>query len=776
MRAAGTASFNAGANAITLTNATNAITGSVGFATTGTHNASFTNNTTTDLGGSTVGGTGTLTIVSAGAITNNGGSVVVGGASSFQTTAGAISVTNASNALSGAITLLPGSGTASLVNTSATNLVGETFSGSLTVTSGGNLTETGALSVAGAASFTTSSGTLTLTNSANGFSGGVALMTAGAASLTNSTTTSLAASNVGGNLVLISTAGPITESGAVSVGGTATFNAGANAITLTTAGNSLVGAVALVTTGANDASLINSTATVLGATTVGGNLAVTSNGAVTQTGVPGVTIGSTATFNAGANAITLTNTTNSFGGSVASTGTAVSLTQKTGLTLTLGTTSATSLIATANQILIPGAGSVSVVGGNVTFQPTTAGTTVQLGGTAGNSGLWISDAVLSGLAAGYAGLTVGSSTAGAVSLLNSPISLAANTNLTLLSNSTIDTTGNTITLSGTGALTETSTGGAVTLGTTTLAGALSVTAAGAIGQGAATPISASGTASFNTGGNTIMLTVASNNFGGAVSLNNSGSNNVALQTNGALVLAASNVGSGTLTVTAAGMITQTGAITQQAAAGSATFIATGGNDITLTNPGNVFTGGLVLDSTNALVSAPTVTLNAETLLGNLTIVTDNLQGAGSVVLNGILTIEPLTNTTNVQFLGGAVPGLDVSDAQFGRFSGYTGGVVIGSTTATSTLTTGNSGTLAMNVPLTLQAGGVGGQVNMAAGNLITLQGTGSLTISAGGAVALGPVTLGTGSVTVTAGGAVTQTGALTSTGNVSITAAGNSCR
>jgi len=72
---------------------------------------------------------------------------------------------------------------------------------------------------------------------------------------------------------------------------------------------------------------------------------------------------------------------------------------------------------------------------------------------------------------------------------------------------------------------------------------------------------------------------------------------------------------------AGGMITQTGAITQQAAAGTATFTATGGNNITLTNAGNVFTGGLVLSSNNALVSAPTVTLNAETLAGNLTIIT-----------------------------------------------------------------------------------------------------------------------------------------------------------
>ncbi|MEJ0069800.1 MAG: hypothetical protein WDO24_14900 [Pseudomonadota bacterium] len=63
---------------------------------------------------------------------------------------------------------------------------------------------------------------------------------------------------------------------------------------------------------------------------------------------------------------------------------------------------------------------------------------------------------------------------------------------------------------------------------------------------------------------------------------------------------------------------------------------------------------------------------------------------------------------------------------------------------------------------------------MGTGNLITLTGAAAFTANAGGAVALGPITIGTGSIGVTAGGAVTQTGILTSTsgGGVTINAPG----
>ena len=141
--------------------------------------------------------------------------------------------------------------------------------------------------------------------------------------------------------------------------------------------------------------------------------------------------------------------------------------------------------------------------------------------------------------------------------------------------------------------------GASTVGSGTLAvkasGANSITQTGAIVQAAG-----AGAASFTTGAGAITLTNAANNFVGAVSLNNTGPNNVALTDANAIIVGASSVGSGTLAVKASGAnsITQTGPIVQAAGAGGASF-TTGGAAITLANAGNDFTGPVSLTNTGA---------------------------------------------------------------------------------------------------------------------------------------------------------------------------------
>src|SRR5690606_15864949 len=133
-----------------------------------------------------------------------------------------------------------------------------------------------------------------------------------------------------------------------------------------------------------------------------------------------------------------------------------------------------------------------------------------------------------------------------------------------------------------------------------------------------------GTATFTTGSGAITLTNINNNFTGAVSLNNSGANDVAVTDVNAIILGASNVGSGTFAVNATGAntITQTGAIVQAAAAGTATF-TTGAAAITLTNAGNDFTGNVVLvnSGANALSVRDTnaISLGAITAGSSLTV-------------------------------------------------------------------------------------------------------------------------------------------------------------
>src|SRR5262249_49082849 len=171
----------------------------------------------------------------------------------------------------------------------------------------GNLTQTGAVTVAGTSSFTTSASnaTMTLTNTSNALSEATALSTTGGtadASLTNNVATTLAASSIGRNLVVTDRVGNLTQSGVLTVGGTSSFTTSATDATITlTSANLLTGAASLNTSGANgNASLTNARATVLGASNVGGNLTVADTvGSLTQTGA--LTVGGTSSFTTSAN-------------------------------------------------------------------------------------------------------------------------------------------------------------------------------------------------------------------------------------------------------------------------------------------------------------------------------------------------------------------------------------------------------------------------------------------------------------------------------------------
>ena len=104
------------------------------------------------------------------------------------------------------------------------------------------------------------------------------------------------------------TVGNLTQTAALTVGGTSSFTtSAANAtITLTNIGNLLTGAVALATNGVTgNASLTNNLATVLGASNIGGNLGVTDRvGNLTQTGV--LTVAGTSAFTTSAANATIT--------------------------------------------------------------------------------------------------------------------------------------------------------------------------------------------------------------------------------------------------------------------------------------------------------------------------------------------------------------------------------------------------------------------------------------------------------------------------------------
>ena len=180
--------------------------------------------------------------------------------------------------------------------------------------------------------------------------------------------------------------GAITENlptTAVIAGGASSFTVAAanGTITLTNLGNELSGAVSLNTSGTGgNASLTNdaATGTVLGTSTVGGNLTVNAVGSLTQSGA--LMVGGTANFAASSfsstspptlvpGVITLTNTANDLIG-------AVSLN-------TTGAGGNASLTNSAASGTVLGAATVS---GNLTVTQALAGATLTLNGNVTASG------------------------------------------------------------------------------------------------------------------------------------------------------------------------------------------------------------------------------------------------------------------------------------------------------------------------------------------------------------------------------------------------------
>ena len=524
---AGTVSFNAGANAITLTQS-NTFTGVVSLANSGANDVALTNSGALALGASTIGRNLTLiaggSITETGAITANGGTtslavtvagsdLLLGGqANDFGTVApvfGAVlaDIRDVSLRNTNAGAVLPSfAGLTSLRNltlsfdNAAMSLPALTLTnaGSLAVTAGGAITQTGVATVPGTSSFTAGANVITLTQN-NALTGAVSLSNSGAnnVSLTNALATVLGASSVGSGTVAVVSTGAITQNGVFTeAAGTASFSAGANAITLGQ-NNDFTGAVSLTNSGANNVAVTNSVALAVGASTVGKNLSLTAGGSITETGA------------------------------------------------------------------------ITAAGGTTTLAVTAAGSDILLGSQANNLG--VAAPVFGGVAANIRDVSLRNINAGAI--LPSFAGLTNLRNLTLFFDSA-----------------------AIALPALTLTsgGNLAVTAGGAITQtGIAT---VPGTSSFTAGAHAITLNQA-NSLTGAVSLSNSGLNNVLLTNGIATALGTSGVGTGTFTVTSTGAITETGAVTQALAAGVATFTA-GANAITL-NQANSLTGTVVLSNSGA---------------------------------------------------------------------------------------------------------------------------------------------------------------------------------
>jgi len=329
LTAGGTASFITSANdqAITLDSA-NMLSGAISFTTNtaggNTGNVSLTNNTATNLGASTIDGS--FTVSSNGAISDSGNQTVASTAS-FTTSGNDQTISlNNTNAITGAVsftTNTAGGNTGDVtIDNGTTNLIlaASTIRGDLFATSGGTITQSGALTVTATSSFTTdvAGQSITLSNTSNALAGAVSLSTTGVGDATlDNGTTALILGTVGIGQNLAVTAGnAITDTGVITVGGTASFTTDVadNAITLDST-NAITGAVSFTTTGTGgDVTLDNgATALNMGTISTGGFFSGTTTGAITTSGT--TTTGEGLTLNANAG-ITLSQNVTSAGATV----------------------------------------------------------------------------------------------------------------------------------------------------------------------------------------------------------------------------------------------------------------------------------------------------------------------------------------------------------------------------------------------------------------------------------------------------------------------------
>ncbi|MGH8145792.1 MAG: filamentous hemagglutinin N-terminal domain-containing protein [Rhodanobacteraceae bacterium] len=713
---AGTATFDAGAGAITLGNTDNKFTGAVVLNNSGANAVTLDNGSNALKLGASAVGSGTLTvsgkgITQSGAITQATGA----GAATFNAGAGVLTLGNSGNAFTGAVSL-NNSGVSAVTLDNGNNALDLGASsvgfGPLNV-SGTGITQSGAITQAtsaGAATFNAGAGVLTLGNSGNAFTGAVSLNNSGANAVTldnGSNALKLGASAVGSDTLTVSGKG-ITQSGAITQttgAGTATFNAGAGVLTLDNTGNDFTGAVVLNNSGVNAVTLDNgNNALKLGASSVGSDTLTVSGKGITQSGaITQATGAGTATFNAGAGVLTLDNTGNDFTGAVVLNNSGVNA-----VTLDNG-----------SNALKLGASSV----GSDTL-------------TVSGKGITQSGAITQATSAGAATFNAG---AGVLTLDNTGNDF---TGAVVLNNS------------GVSAVTLDNGSNALKLGASSVgSGTLTVSGTGITQSGAITQAAGAGAATFDAGAGVLALGNTSNAFTGAVSLNNSGANAVTLDNgSNALKLGASSVGSGTLTVSGTG-ITQSGAVKQAAGAGATTFNAGSNDALTLANANNAITGSVT--ATGAGVSITTT--------GNLQIasLTDTMDHDLSLIAGGTLSAVGAINTSSGNITLTANGGALTTAALTGHDIALTG--ADGITLDDNVNASGTLGLTSTNASITQSSSG-----NISAQGVTTVNaGTGAITLANTGNDFTGAVGLTGGTTSITDKDALTlgalATGKLTAT-------------
>ncbi len=516
-----------------------------------------------------------------------------------------------------------------------------------------------------------------------------------------------AISFTGGNVFL--NAGSFTDGGANAITATTlNLNARNSGGSIGSSGNPIDMTVTNATfntnTAGNGSVFLNATGGVaLGSSAVGtGSISLAAAGAVTQSAAITQTASAGAvTVSAGAAAITLTNASNNFTGAVS-----------------LNNSGANNVAITNNGALNLGISSIGT-------------------GTLGLTGVGITQTGSITQAASAGAVTVNAG-AGVITLTNASNSFTGGISLN-------NSGANNVAITNSGALSL----GTLSVGT----GTLGLTGVGITQTGSITQAASAGAVAVNAGAGVITLTNASNNFTGAIGLNNSGAFNVGLVNNGTLSLGTSSIGTGTLDLTGVG-ITQTGSITQAASAGAVTVNA-GAGAITLTNASNSFTGAVGLNNSGAfnvgLTNSGVLNIGTSSVGNNL-----NVTASGVITQSGALTV-PGTSTFN------AGTGINLNNVSnllnVVNLANSTSGNINLNNNANMTLTASNAAS-GGNIDVVTGAG------SLSVVGAVTTVGGGSITLTTGGTsnnLSLGANVSG-GAVNLISTGSISQSaGALTAT-------------
>ena len=669
------------------------VDGTVALTTNGSGNATVVNDAGLNLAASTVRGNLAATATT-GNITDSG-NLAVTGTSSLTTSANNATITlNNTNAFAGAVTITTNddSGTDADVildnGTTALILAASTIDGDLTLTSGhaSGITDSGTVTVGGKLVATTNDNSGVINLDSLAVDAGIHLRTHGTGDATAVNDAGfgfgVGGSTVGGNLIATATTGNMWDYGSLTVGRTTTLTTSANNATIKLNNtNAFAGAVTITTNddSGTDADVIlnnGTTALILAASTIDGDLKLTSGHASGITDSGTVTVGGmlVATTNDNSGVINLD-----------------SLAVDAGIHLrTHGTGDATAVNDAGFGFGVGG----STVGGNLIATATT-----------GN--MW-----------DYGSLTVGRTTTLTTSANNATITLN-NTNafagaVTITTNDDSGTDADVTIDNGTTAL---------ILAASTIDGDLTLTSGHASGITDSGTVTVGGNLVATTNDNSGVINLRTLAVDGTVALTTNGSGNATVVNDAGLNLAASTVRGNLIATATTGNMEDAGVLT---IAGTSSF-TTSATDATITlNNANAFTGAVALNTTGSsgnatVVDASGLNLAASTVGGNLsaTATTGNMEDAGVLTIAG--TSSFTTSATDAT--------ITLNNA-----NAFTGAVALNTTGSTGHATVVDAS------GLNLAASTVGGNLSATAttgdmedSGVLTIAGTSSFTTSANNA-------------------------------------------